>query len=163
RWTYAATCELSPDEAYYFQWSKRLDWAYFSKGPGVALAIRMGAAIFGENEFGVRFLSPLLALGTSLVMFVFARKLYSEAVAPRHLVAGGGVHAVCLAAVDLESATRVDHDGAHETSRRPRRRLRAEPVARVARVSRRAFRRLLAAHLRRDARRALVVAGKSAR
>ena len=37
-----ARMEASPDETYYYQWSQRLDWAYYSKGPGVALAIRAG-------------------------------------------------------------------------------------------------------------------------
>src|SRR5438309_6296463 len=76
-----AQVELAPDEAYYYLWSQRLDWAYFSKGPGVALAIRLGTALFGANEFGVRFFSPLLALGTCLVLFFFTRKLYGESVA----------------------------------------------------------------------------------
>src|SRR5204863_538349 len=51
--------------------------AYFSKGPGVAYAIRASTAIFGANEFGVRFFSPLLAAGTSLLLFYFARRLFS--------------------------------------------------------------------------------------
>ena len=42
-------------------WSERLAPAYFSKGPGVAFAIRSSTAIFGATEFGVRFWSPLLA------------------------------------------------------------------------------------------------------
>lgn len=76
RWIYVASIELAPDEAYYYLWSQRLDLAYFSKGPGVALAIAFGTAFFGANEFGVRFLSPLLALGTSLVVFFLSRKIY---------------------------------------------------------------------------------------
>ncbi len=70
--------ELSPDEAYYWLWSDRLDWAYYSKGPAVAFAIRAGTVLFGATEFGVRFLSPLLALGTSAVLYLFARRLYGE-------------------------------------------------------------------------------------
>ena len=31
---------LSFDEAYYWHWSKQLDWCYFSKGPGIAILIR---------------------------------------------------------------------------------------------------------------------------
>ena len=81
RLIYIAQMELVGDEAYYYMWSQRLDFSYYSKGPGVALAIRLGTAIFGANEFGVRFLSPLLALGTSLVVFYFARRLYNESVA----------------------------------------------------------------------------------
>jgi len=73
--------EVSPDEAYYYQWSQRLDWAYYSKGPGVALAIRAGTALLGPTEMGVRLLSPFLALGTSLLIFGMARRLYGESVA----------------------------------------------------------------------------------
>jgi 4-amino-4-deoxy-L-arabinose transferase-like glycosyltransferase len=73
-----ATIGLSSDEAHYWMWSERLAPAYFSKGPGVAFAIRASTAIFGNNEFGVRFWSPLLGAGTSLLLFYFARKLFSE-------------------------------------------------------------------------------------
>ncbi len=73
--------ELSPDEAYYFQWAQRLDWAYYSKGPGVAAVIRAGTELFGATERGIRFFSPLFALGTCLVLYALARRLYSESVA----------------------------------------------------------------------------------
>ena len=81
RLAYIGRVELSPDEAYYQMWSERLDWAYYSKGPGVALAIRAGTALFGDNEFGVRFFSPILSLATSLVLLAFTRRLYGDAVA----------------------------------------------------------------------------------
>jgi len=72
-----ATKDLETDEAHYFMWSERLAPGYFSKGPGVAVAIRASTAVFGANEFGVRFLSPVLAAGTSLLLFYFARRLFS--------------------------------------------------------------------------------------
>src|SRR6266403_273050 len=72
-----ATTDLEFDEAHYWMWSERLAPAYFSKGPGIAFAIRASTAIFGANEFGVRFFSPLLGAGTSLLLFYFARKLFS--------------------------------------------------------------------------------------
>ena len=65
----------------YYLWSQHPDLWYYSKGPGIAMAIRLSTAVFGANEFGVRWLSPLLALGTSLVMFSLARRIYSESVA----------------------------------------------------------------------------------
>src|SRR6184192_334543 len=71
-----ATTDLEFDEAHYWMWSERLAPAYFSKGPGIAFAIRASAAVFGANEFGVRFFSPLLAAGTSLLLFYFARRLF---------------------------------------------------------------------------------------
>ena len=68
--------ELSVDEAHYWMWSERLAPAYFSKGPGIAFAIRASTALFGPNEFGVRFFSPILAAGTSLLLFYFGRRLF---------------------------------------------------------------------------------------
>jgi 4-amino-4-deoxy-L-arabinose transferase-like glycosyltransferase len=72
-----ATTDLEFDEAHYWMWSERLAPAYFSKGPGIAFAIRASTAVFGPNEFGVRFFSPLLAAGTSLLLFYFARRLFN--------------------------------------------------------------------------------------
>jgi 4-amino-4-deoxy-L-arabinose transferase-like glycosyltransferase len=70
--------QLSPDEAYYWMWAQRPALSYFSKGPGVAFVIRSSTAIFGDNEFGVRFWSPLLAAGTSLLIYYFAQRLFSS-------------------------------------------------------------------------------------
>ena len=72
-----ATTDLEFDEAHYWMWSERLAPAYFSKGPGIAFAMRASTAVFGANEFGVRFFSPILAAGTSLLLFYFARRLFS--------------------------------------------------------------------------------------
>src|SRR6202022_4769594 len=71
-----ATSDLEFDEAHYGMGSERLAPAYFSKGPGIAFAIRASTAIFGATEFGVRFLSPILAAGTGLLLFFFAPLLF---------------------------------------------------------------------------------------
>src|SRR5213594_82618 len=71
------TTDLEFDEAHYWMWSEHLAPAYFSKGPGIAIAMRASTAVFGANEFGVRFFSPVLAAGTSLLLFYFARRLFS--------------------------------------------------------------------------------------
>src|SRR3954454_7313224 len=39
--------DLSPDEAHYWDWSRHLDWSYYSKGPLVAYLIRLGCELFG--------------------------------------------------------------------------------------------------------------------
>src|SRR5216117_4052151 len=71
------TTDLEFDEAHYWMWSERLAPAYFSKGPSIAFAMRASTAIFGANEFGVRFFSPVLAAGTSVLLFYFARRLFN--------------------------------------------------------------------------------------
>ncbi len=71
--------ELSPDEAYYQMWSERLDWGYYSKGPGIALAIRAATAVAGLSEFGIRWLSPVLGFLTAWMLSGFARRLFGDA------------------------------------------------------------------------------------
>ncbi len=39
--------DLSPDEAHYWDWSRNLDWSYYSKGPLVAWLIRLSCTLFG--------------------------------------------------------------------------------------------------------------------
>lgn len=81
RFALIGSYNLSPDESYYYLWSQHPALSYYSKGPGVAMTILASTKIFGATEFGVRFFSPLLALGTSLIMFGFARRLYGESIA----------------------------------------------------------------------------------
>lgn len=45
---------LAEDEAHYWDWSRNLDWSYYSKGPGVAWLIALMTSVLGESEFGVR-------------------------------------------------------------------------------------------------------------
>ncbi|HRK32260.1 MAG TPA: glycosyltransferase family 39 protein [Tepidisphaeraceae bacterium] len=56
--------DLSGDEAQYWDWSRRLDYSYYSKGPAVAFVIRAGAAVFGETMPGVRLPAILLFAAT---------------------------------------------------------------------------------------------------
>ena len=77
RLTLLGTTDLTFDEAHYWMWSERLAPAYFSKGPGIAFAIRASTAIFGDTEFGVRFWSPILGAGTSLLVYYFTRRLFN--------------------------------------------------------------------------------------
>src|SRR6266536_3335208 len=72
-----ATTDLEFDEAHYWIWSEHLAPACFSKGPAIAFVIRASTSVFGANEFGVRFFSPLLSAGTSVLLFYFARRLFN--------------------------------------------------------------------------------------
>src|SRR5256714_1878796 len=76
-----AATDLSFDEAHYWMWSERLATAYFSKGPGIAFAIRESPVVFGANEFGVVFFCPLRAAETFLFFFYSARRLFNATAA----------------------------------------------------------------------------------
>ncbi len=64
----AALCphDLSPDEAHYWDWSRHLDWCYYSKGPFVAWLIRGSCELFGTTAFAVRL--PAVACGGLLLV-----------------------------------------------------------------------------------------------
>jgi 4-amino-4-deoxy-L-arabinose transferase-like glycosyltransferase len=46
--------DLATDEAHYWDWSRHLDWSYYSKGPLVAWLIRLSCSLFGETVLAVR-------------------------------------------------------------------------------------------------------------
>jgi undecaprenyl-diphosphatase len=70
--------QLSGDEAHYWEWSRRLDWCYYSKPPGVACLIRIGTLLFGDTELGVRFMAPVLSLLSSVVLYHLGKRLYDR-------------------------------------------------------------------------------------
>src|SRR5688500_3091200 len=43
----ACPLDLAPDEAHYWDWSRHLDWSYYSKGPLVAWLIRLSCELAG--------------------------------------------------------------------------------------------------------------------
>jgi 4-amino-4-deoxy-L-arabinose transferase-like glycosyltransferase len=74
RWFFAAWRQLVPDETYYWVWSRHLNWSYVDHPPMVAYFIRLGTAIFGTNEFGVRWLMGLLAVGMVVILIGLYRQ-----------------------------------------------------------------------------------------
>ncbi|MDA8174955.1 MAG: glycosyltransferase family 39 protein [Nitrospiraceae bacterium] len=74
----SGTTGLSGDEAHYWEWSRRLAAGYYSKGPMIAYVIKGGTAIFGQNEFGVRFLAPVMMLLGSIVLFKLGSLLFDR-------------------------------------------------------------------------------------
>ena len=58
----SAATDLFDDEAYYWVYSRFLDWGYFDHPPMIALLIKIGYSLF-PNEFGVRLLVAILSTG----------------------------------------------------------------------------------------------------
>ena len=72
----AAASPMSPDEAYYWVWSRALAAGYLDHPPMVALFIRVGATLLGEGDLGVRLLSPLAAALGTLMLAQTGRYLF---------------------------------------------------------------------------------------
>lgn len=59
---------LIEDEAHYWEWSRNLDWSYYSKGPGIAWTIAAATHLLGESAFAVRAASPLFSFLTAVFL-----------------------------------------------------------------------------------------------
>jgi undecaprenyl-diphosphatase len=70
--------DLSPDEANYWGWSRRLDLSYYSKGPLIAYLIAASTGALGDSVFAVRFFAPLFLLLCSLVMYRLCLTLFND-------------------------------------------------------------------------------------
>ncbi|HNJ35712.1 MAG TPA: hypothetical protein PK881_15820, partial [Leptospiraceae bacterium] len=60
---FAIQLPLHPDEAYYWDWSRHLDWSYYDQGPGVAFYIRIFTSVLGNTIPALK----LAALSAGLV------------------------------------------------------------------------------------------------
>src|ERR1700749_1274157 len=72
----AAWTPITFDEAYYWMWSKHLAGGFYDHPPMMAVVIRAGTLIAGDNELGVRLVSILLALPMSYAVYRSAEILF---------------------------------------------------------------------------------------
>ncbi|HET7755495.1 MAG TPA: glycosyltransferase family 39 protein [Anaeromyxobacteraceae bacterium] len=73
--------QLSPQEAYYWQFSRHLDVSYFDHPPLAAWTIRAATELFGESERAIRLAAALYAAVAALFLFHAARRLFGPAAA----------------------------------------------------------------------------------
>jgi 4-amino-4-deoxy-L-arabinose transferase-like glycosyltransferase len=72
---YADVIDLRTDEAYYWTWSKENALCFLDHPPMIAWFIRLGTAIFGDTNFGVRFAGVLAMLVTQLLLADIVRRV----------------------------------------------------------------------------------------
>lgn len=83
RLAFAASLPLYPDEAYYWEWSRRLATGYFDHPPGISWAIAAGAGVWSAlglavTPLAVRLVPVLCGLVASLAVVGIARRIASE-------------------------------------------------------------------------------------
>lgn len=69
--------QLAADEAYYWDWSRRLALGYYDQGPMIGYVIRLTTMLFGVNEFGVRFGVLAASTGATICAYLLARRIFS--------------------------------------------------------------------------------------
>ena len=102
RLLFAAIIPLFPDEAYYWEWSRRLAAGYFDHPPGVALLVRGGTLLLGSIPLGVRLLPVVAGLVAAMATAGIAARISNEAGALRAAVL---ITCMPLAAAGLVLAT----------------------------------------------------------
>ncbi|ATB38450.1 hypothetical protein CYFUS_003885 [Cystobacter fuscus] len=80
RLLYSTQVQLAPQEAYYWQYARHLDWSYFDHPPMCAWLIALGVKIAGTSELGVRLLTVTSGTVLTLLLYSLGTRLYSPAV-----------------------------------------------------------------------------------
>lgn len=70
--------DLNPEEAHYWEWSRRLDLSYYSKGPMIAALIAIATSLFGSDVFGVRISAVVFSLMSSMVIYRLGKEMHDE-------------------------------------------------------------------------------------
>lgn len=84
----AGTLGLHSDEAYYWVYSRFLDWGYYDHPPMVALFIKAGYAVF-KNTLGLRLITVISSAGALRLLWLIARRYNPN---PWHFIAiTGGI------------------------------------------------------------------------
>jgi hypothetical protein len=71
-------CDLIGDEAYYWDWGRRLAWGYFSKPPFIAWLMALAGWLGGNTDVGLRLFAVIFGTGSTLFTFLLGRKMYGE-------------------------------------------------------------------------------------
>lgn len=99
----AAVVPLTPDEAYYWVWSRALAAGYIDHPPVIALWIWAGTITAGDSALGIRLLGPISAFVGSVLLWDAAERLFPGREAG--LVAAGLLNSTILVGVGAIAAT----------------------------------------------------------
>lgn len=72
---------ILPEEAYHWNFARHLDWSYYDHPPVIAWSIAAGRLVFGDNALGIRAVTLLYSVGTTIVLARLAKKFYGDAAA----------------------------------------------------------------------------------
>lgn len=102
RLIFAGLIPLFADEAYYWEWSRRLAAGYFDHPPGIPILIRGGTSLLGATSLGVRLLPVLAGFIAALACTGVAWRIGSDRSALRAAII---ITCMPLAAAGLVLAT----------------------------------------------------------
>jgi undecaprenyl-diphosphatase len=69
---------LVEDESSYWEWSRHLDWSYYTKGPGIAWTIAAFTRVLGTTVFAIRLVPVLASAMGALCVAGLARDISTD-------------------------------------------------------------------------------------
>jgi 4-amino-4-deoxy-L-arabinose transferase-like glycosyltransferase len=72
------TLDLAAEEAQYWNWSRHLDWSYYSKGPMIAYLIFIFTKLAGNTVFAIRLGAVVISSILTYVTYLFAKQLFAS-------------------------------------------------------------------------------------
>ena len=81
RLLYLGLPEITEQEAYYWNFSRHLDFCYIDSPPLVGFVIRLGTVLAGISELGVRFMAPICWVITAVFSYCLAYRVFGRSAA----------------------------------------------------------------------------------
>jgi 4-amino-4-deoxy-L-arabinose transferase-like glycosyltransferase len=72
--------DLVPDEAYYWDWSRHLDWGYYSKPPLIAWINALSTGLLGASAVSLRLPAVIFGIIGIVAVFSLARRMFDSRV-----------------------------------------------------------------------------------
>lgn len=73
--------DLAGDEAYYWDWGRRLDWGYFSKPPMIGWLMGLVGRLSGNQEWAIRLAPLMLGTGSLIALHRLTRVMFDARIA----------------------------------------------------------------------------------
>ena len=78
RLVFSGATDLTPEEAYYWNYAQHLDIGYLDHPPMVAWMIALSTGLFGDSEFAVRLPAILCWLAVAYFMYRWTKELFGK-------------------------------------------------------------------------------------
>lgn len=98
---YAGLYSLSPQEAYYWEWSRHLNLSYFDHPPLAAWTIHAATVLFGDSERAIRAAAAFHSTVFSVFLWLTGRRLFGSRVALAAIAAATAVPLFSLGQVTI--------------------------------------------------------------
>ncbi|HSR12052.1 MAG TPA: glycosyltransferase family 39 protein [Thermodesulfobacteriota bacterium] len=76
---YIQVLELAPDEAYYWTWSRHLQWGYYDHPPMVGALMWIFTSLAGQSEFGVRVGWVVIGILLTIILYSMTKRMFGSA------------------------------------------------------------------------------------